>query len=72
MRTTLNISMPPALKREVERAVKEGQYSSVSEYFRDAARALADKRLIEDIEASELEFAAGGGKRLRSLKDLMD
>jgi len=43
----------------------------VSEFFRDAVRALEEDKLIRDIMASEKEFSAGKGKRLRSLKDLM-
>ena len=71
MRTTLNISLPPSVKQSVERRVKEEGYASVSEFFRDALRALEDAKLIEGIIESEREFAAGKGKKLRSLKDLM-
>ena len=63
--------MPAALKKNVDLAVKEGNYASVSEFFRDAVRALEEDKLIADIRESEREFAAGKGKRLRSLKDLM-
>lgn len=51
--------------------IKEYNYSSASEFFRDAVRALEDDKLIKDIMESEKEFAAGKGKVLRSLKDLM-
>ncbi len=71
MRKTLNISISPELKREVEREVKEGLYSSVSEFFRDAVRAWRDAKLIEGIIESEAEFTAGKGKKLRSLRDLV-
>jgi Arc/MetJ-type ribon-helix-helix transcriptional regulator len=71
MRTTLNISMPVALKRSVDQAVKEGKYASVSEFFRDAVRAWEEEKLYQSVLRSEKEFAEGKGKRLRSLKDLM-
>ena len=71
MRTTLNISMPSAQKKNVDRMIKDYNYASASEFFRDAIRALEDDKLIKDIMESEREFAAGKGKRLRSLKDLM-
>ncbi len=71
MRTTLNISMQPLQKKNVDRMMKDYQYSSFSELFRDAIRALEDDKLVKDIMESEREFAAGKGKRLRSLRDLM-
>ena len=71
MRTTLNISMPLLQKKNVDRMIKEYQYSSTSEFFRDAVRALEEDKLIQDIQESEKEFAAGKGKKLRSLKELM-
>lgn len=63
--------MPSSLKHSVDLAVKEGNYSSVSEFFRDAVRALEESKLIKDIMESEREFANGKGKKLRSLRDLM-
>ena len=40
MRTTLNISMPPLQKKNVDRMIKDYNYTSASEFFRDAVRAL--------------------------------
>ena len=71
MRTTLNISMPLTQRENVDRMIKEYDYISVSEFFRDAVRALEEDKLIKDIMESEKEFASGKGKLLRSLKDLM-
>ncbi len=71
MRKTLNIPMPPLQKKNVDRMIKDYNYASVSEFFRDAVRALEDDKLIKDIMESEKEFAQGKGKRLQSLKDLM-
>lgn len=70
MRTTLNISMPASLKKSVNRAVKEGNYASVSEFFRDAIKALENERLIRELKDSQVQARAGKVKLLRSLKDL--
>lgn len=63
--------MPPLQKKNVDRMIKDYNYASASEFFRDAVRALEEDKLIQDIMESEKEFVAGKGKRLRSLKDLM-
>ncbi len=63
--------MPVELKKKVDREVKAGNYASVSEFFRDTFRVFEEGKLIKDIMESEKEFAAGKGKRLRSLRDLM-
>ena len=63
--------MPPTQKESVDRMIKDYNYISVSEFFRDAVRALQEDKLIQDIMESEKEFAEGKGKVLRSLKDLM-
>ena len=63
--------MPVSLKKSVDTAVKEGNYASVSEFFRDAIRAWEEEQLYQSVLKSEKEFAQGKGKRLRSLKDLM-
>lgn len=70
MRTTLNISMPISLKKNVDLAVKEGNYASVSEFFRDAVRSWKEEQLIKEIRESQAEIARGGGKILKSLADL--
>lgn len=51
--------------------VHKYNYSSVSEFIRDAIRAWEDDQLYRSVLQSEKEFAEGKGKRLRSLKDLM-
>lgn len=63
--------MPPALKKSVDQMIKDYNYTSASEFFRDAISALQEEKLIKDIEESEREFAHGKGKRLQSLKELM-
>lgn len=62
--------MPPKLFSKVEKAVAEHNYSSVSEFFRDAIRAWEEEQLYQSVLQSEKEFAEGKGKKLRSLKDL--
>lgn len=51
--------------------IKDYNYTSASEFFRDAVKALEEDKLIQDIVQSEREFSSGKGKKLRSLKDLM-
>ncbi len=71
MRNIITISVPLSVKRSVDSIMKENRYASVSELFRDAVRSLEDTTLIKNIMESEMEFAAGKGKKLRSLKDLI-
>jgi len=71
MRNIVTISMPPSTKKNVDSIIKENNFASVSEFFRDTIRAWEEDKLIKDIIQSEKEFALGKGKRLRSLKDLM-
>ncbi len=70
MRSVINISLPQELVSIVEENVSSGNYATKSEFFRDLMRMWLEKRLILDITESEREFAAGKGKKLRSLKDL--
>lgn len=63
--------MPPLQKKNVDRMIKDYNYTSTSEFFRDAVRALEEDKLIKDIMQSEREFSSGKGEKLRSLKDLI-
>ena len=63
--------MPPSIRKNVENMMKENKYASISELFRDSIRSLEEDLLIKSIKESEMEFALGKGKKLRSLKDLM-
>ena len=62
--------MPASLKREVDTYVKEGQYASVSEFFRDMLRSWKRATLLSELRKSQKEIKEGKGKILRSLKDL--
>ena len=63
--------MPPKLFSKVESVVSSHNYSSVSEFIRDAIRAWEEEQLYQSVLQSEKEFSQGKGKKLRSLKDLM-
>lgn len=62
--------MPASMKKNVEQAVKEGNYASVSEFFRDTIRAWENARLIRELKESRAEIARGKGKLLKSFSDL--
>lgn len=63
--------MPPKLFAKVESVVSEYNYSSMSEFIRDAIRAWEEEQLYRSVLQSKKEFAQGKSKVLRSLKDLM-
>jgi Arc/MetJ-type ribon-helix-helix transcriptional regulator len=71
MRNIISISLPMGLKKQVDKVVKEENYGSVSEFFRDAVRAWQEEQLYQSVLISEKEFNEGKGKKLRSLRDLM-
>lgn len=70
MREILNISLPKEMVLQIKKGVKEGGFSTTSEYMRHLIRLENTRRLVEEIELSRQEFKKGKGKLLRSLKDL--
>lgn len=70
MREVVNISLPFSMVKIVKKAVKEGDYISTSEFFRDLLRNWQAGRLLNDLRESREEIKAGKGKTLKSLKDL--
>lgn len=70
MRTIINISLSKELSKEVEKAVRSGQYVSKSEFFRDLLRLWKEEQLLRELRENQKEIAAGRGKILHSLKDL--
>lgn len=66
----MNISLPPQMAAMVREEVSEGEYASVSEFFRDLVREWTRSRAIADVLKSEEEYKQGKGKVLRSLADL--
>lgn len=70
MRTIVNVSLPKAMDRIVDKEVARGYYSSKSEFFRDLLRSWLAGELRLELEESRRELKAEKGKPLRSLKDL--
>ena len=70
MRKIINISLPAKLDEEVNRAVKSGNYSTKSEFFRDLMRLWQEEQILQSLRQSQKEIASGKGKVLKSLKDL--
>ena len=70
MRQILSISLPLDLRRFVDKSVKDGDFSTTSEFFRDLLRERKEREAIQAVLKSEREFKAGGGRRLRSLRSL--
>lgn len=54
----------------VEKEVKQGGFSTKSEFFRSLIRMWEENKLLEELKKSQREIAEGKGKVLRSLKDL--
>jgi len=67
MRQAFSISLPKIMAGAVERTVKEGQYASKSEFFRDLLRMWLDGKIGKELSKSHEELAAGKGKILSSL-----
>ena len=71
MREVINISLPAPMVKTIKKAVKEGSYSSTSEFFRHLIRDWqASENLMKEVNKSRQEVKAGKGKVLTSLKDL--
>ena len=70
MRAIINISLPEQLSAIVNQAVKSGNYSSKSEFFRSLLKNWMEDKLLYDLKKSQTEIKLGKGKLLKSLKDL--
>lgn len=70
MRNVVNISLPEKMTEIVEKNVKEGHFSSKSEFFRMLLRLWMEGKLADEIEESRRELRMGKGKPLHSLKNL--
>jgi putative addiction module CopG family antidote len=66
----MNISLPSQMASVVTDAVKTGNYSSKSEFFRDLLRQYFENRLHSQLTQSQNEIRQGNGKLLTSLQDL--
>jgi len=69
-RKIFNISLPPAVAKEVRDEVKSEGYESVSEYARHHIREHKKARFVEELRNDRKAFMRGRGKRLTSLRDL--
>ena len=70
MRSIINISLPPEMSDIVDKNVKQGHYSSKSEFFRMLLRLWMEGKLAEVLGESRRELMRGDGTLLKSLKDL--
>lgn len=59
-RTSLNVSLPKSLKEHVERQVREGGYSTPSEYVRELLREDRKQKAGQELEALLLEGLQSG------------
>lgn len=67
MRNIINISLPEAMAKAVEKEVKKGKFASTSEYFRHLLRM---HEFEEEMSKRREDFEVGKFVKLRSLKDL--
>lgn len=70
MRQIINLSLPKAMADTVDDIVKEGNYATRSEFFRDLLRMWMEGRILKQLAESRRELTASRGKVLKSLKDL--
>jgi len=70
MRNVVNISLPEKLVKIIKKEVKGEGYASVSEFIRYLIRDWNTNKLAEELKKDRLNFEAGKGRVLKSLKDL--
>ena len=70
MRNVINISLPEQMVAAVEIGIRDGNFATKSEFFRSLIRVWMEGKLLVELEESRKELRRGGGKLLRSLKDL--
>ena len=70
MRPIINISLPANLKKDVSLAIKNGGFSTTSEFFRALLNLWKEEQLLKQIYDSQFEISRGKGKILKSLKQL--
>ncbi len=73
MRHILNISLPMEMIESIKDEVKEGQFSSVSEFIRDLVRKHQSDRLARAIKRDSKLFRQGKLKvfEVKSFKDVL-
>jgi len=70
MRQIINISLPKTMASTVEKTVKQGNYASKSEFFRDLLRMWLEGKIGRELAQSREELMSGKGKTLSSLAEL--
>ena len=70
MRKVVNISLPEELDKKLADMVKDGGYSTKSEFFRTLLRIKIEEKVFQDLSESRRELALGKGKTLKSLRHL--
>ena len=60
MRATMNVSLPPDLKRWVDEEVKSGGYGTASEYLRDVLRRARERKFRRQLDAMLVEAVEDG------------
>jgi Arc/MetJ-type ribon-helix-helix transcriptional regulator len=73
MRQILNISLPVEMVKSIKEEVKEGQFSSVSEFIRHLVRVYNTEKLARELKRDSKLFRQGKLKvfEVKSLKDLL-
>jgi Arc/MetJ-type ribon-helix-helix transcriptional regulator len=76
MRNIINISLPEQMVKEVKRDIKQENYASVSEYFRDLLRLKSQMRKsspqtihIPKLSANEQQLLKGARKKIAAIND---
>ena len=70
MREVINLSLPKAMADSVDDIVKQGNYATRSEFFRDLLRMWMEGKIVSELAESRRELASSKGKVLKTLKDL--
>lgn len=69
---SINISLPDAMRTYVEEQVVNGNYSTISEYFRELVRQDRERKAQERLEALLLEGIASGQATSMTAQDWQD
>jgi len=64
------VTIPQKLRKEFSSALREGRYESEEDFFIDLLRLWKENQLLNELQVSRDEIAAGKGKVLKSLKTL--
>lgn len=70
--STINISLPEAMKTYIDEQVSKGGYGTVSEFFRDLVRQDQKRKAKEDLETLLLEGLQSGSTTPMTPQDWQD